>query len=219
MLKRIWRVGVVAGSVLLAVCLAAPVWAMSVEVRGLFNGSAIVVVNGKQHLLKKGQKSPEGIELIEATSKFAIVNIAGEQRKLTMTQRIAANFQEATTREVRLSSVAGGHYITPARINERTVNVMVDTGATTVAMSSRDARTLGIDYRKGEPARVSTASGIANAYRVMLNSVAVGSVVVNNVEALVTDGNFPEIILLGNTYLSRVQMTQDNGVLILETKY
>lgn len=198
---------------------AMPSWATTVEVRALFNGSAMLMVDGKQRLLKQGQQSEEGVELLEATSKFAVIKVDGKQQRLTMTRRISSNFTQATTREVRLSSVEGGHYVTPARINNRPVEVMVDTGATSVAINSIEARKLGIDYQTGTLTQVSTANGIARAYRVMLSSVAVGTVTVNNVEALITEGSFPQIILLGNSYLSRVQMKQENGVLVLETKF
>ncbi len=198
---------------------AANALAASVEVKGLFGGSAILVIDGKQRLLKRGQRSPEGVLLVDATSKHAIVEIDGKRHRMGMSRRISSTYKAAETNVVRLASSEGGHYVTPARINGRAVRVMVDTGATSVAMSSADATSLGIDYKSGTPIRVSTANGLANAYQVMLSSVAVGTVKVNNVEATITVGNFPQIILLGNSYLGRLQMTQDNGVLVLESKY
>lgn len=203
----------------LMVSLSATLGAASVEVRGLFSGSAILVIDGKQRLLKKGQRSPEGVLLVDANSKHAIVEMDGERHKLGMSRRISSTYKAAEKNTVHLSSKQGGHFVTPARINGRPVTVMVDTGATSVAMSRNDANKLGIDYRKGIPIRVSTANGMAQAYQVMLSSVTVGTVKVNNVEATITDGAFPQIILLGNSYLSKVQMTQENGVLILESKF
>ena len=96
---------------------------------------------------------------------------------------------------------------------------MVDTGATTVAMSLPQAKALGIDYRNGRLTPISTASGYSKGYLVYLKTVTVGTVTVQNVEALVSVGDFPETILLGNSYLSRVNMFRENGVLVLKGQY
>ena len=73
----------------------------------------------------------------------------------------------------------------------------------------------GLGFKK---TRVSTANGIANAYRLILPSVTVGTVTVHNVEALISMGDFPETILLGNSYLGRVVMSVERGVLVLQSK-
>jgi aspartyl protease family protein len=198
---------------------SASLWAASVEVRALFSGSAMLVIDGKQRLLRKGQRSPEGVLLVDANSKHAVIEMDGQRHKLGVSRRISSTYKAAEKNTVHLSSKRGGHFVTPARINGRPVTVMVDTGATSVAMSKTEAIKLGIDYRKGTPITVSTANGLTQAYQVMLSSVSVGTVKVNNVEASITDGAFPQIILLGNSYLSKVQMTQENGVLILESKF
>jgi len=80
------------------------------------------------------------------------------------------------------------------------------------------AKALGLDYRNGDKTKVSTANGLANAYRVILPSVTVGTVTVNNVEALVNMSDYPTMILLGNSYLGRVAMSVDQGVLVLQSK-
>jgi aspartyl protease family protein len=191
--------------------------AADVEIKGLFKGSAIVVINGKQKLLKAGQ-SFSGVTLISSSSKAAVVEIDGQRHKLGMSRKISSTYKAAEKVEVRLAQVRGGHYITKGRINNRAVTMMVDTGATSVAMSLPQAKALGLDYRNGTPIRINTANGVSQGYKVMLRSVQVGAVRVDNVEAVVNMSDFPDIILLGNSYLSRVSMNKQNGVLILQSK-
>ena len=193
------------------------VLAVDIQVKGLFGNSAVLIIDGKQKLLKVG-KEYGGVKLISANSKMALVEIDGKRHKLGMSRRISANFKAAETVEVRLSQGRGGHYIAKGRINNRSAEMMVDTGATSIAMSSNAANALGIDYRNANTVNVSTASGIAQGHVVTLRSVSVGTVTVNNVDAIITEGAFPHIILLGNSFLSRVSMSEQNGVLVLTSK-
>ncbi|MGH1370646.1 MAG: retropepsin-like aspartic protease family protein [Cellvibrionaceae bacterium] len=206
------------GLAVVFVLLANVVAAKNVEVKGLFSGSALLLIDGKQKLLKQG-KSFAGVTLLSADSKKAVLEIDGKKHTLGMSRRISSSYQKAETAEVRLQPTYGGHYVTPARINNLPVSVMVDTGATTVAMSLPQAKALGIDYRNGRLTPISTAAGYSEGYLVYLRSVTVGTVTVQNVEALVSVGDFPETILLGNSYLSRVKMFRENGVLVLQSQY
>lgn len=192
--------------------------AIDVRVKGLFGGSAVLTIDGKQRLLKAGKTSPEGVLLVEADSKGALIEVDGERRYLTLSKRIGATYQKSESAEVRIASGYGGHYVTPARINNRPVEVMVDTGATSVAMNINTAKKLGINYRAGKAATVSTANGTAESFNVMLDNVTVGSVRVNHVSATIIIGDSPTVILLGNSYLSRVKMWRDEGVLVLQSK-
>ncbi len=208
--------------VLLILLLCSPVMAASDEilVRGLLKNMVVLEVNGVQRMIKAGKTSPEGIKLISSNTKEAVVEINGEKQVLTLTRRVGGGSYDAPPKgEVRIARGVGNHYFTPGRINNRPVSFLVDTGATGVVLNSMIAKKLRIDYKKGVPTRMQTASGVEVAYRVMLKSVSVGTVKVNNVEALVNDGAFPSDILLGNTYLSRVDMNIDDGVLVLKAKF
>lgn len=189
-----------------------------IEVRGLFAGSALLVIDGRQQLLKEGRRSPEGVLLVSANSKFAVVEVDGQRRKLGVSRTISSGFSKPQKAVVRIQSGEGGHYITPGRINGRAVQFMVDTGATAVAMNLPTAKRLGINYRIGREIVISTANGNAKAFLVMLDSVRVGDVEVRNVEATVSVGDSPAVILLGNSYLSRVEMNREGGVLVLQSR-
>ena len=96
--------------------------------------------------------------------------------------------------------------------------MLVDTGATVVALSSQQAQQLGINYLQGRATTVVTASGRANAYQIKLRSVIVGGINAEVVSAVVVEGDYPEMVLLGMSYLNYVDMREQNGVLLLQSK-
>jgi aspartyl protease family protein len=111
-----------------------------------------------------------------------------------------------------------GHYFTTADINNRGVQVLVDTGATTVALSFEDAETVGL-----RPATlnfdipVSTANGIAKAARVVLREVEIDNVRVSDVDGMVLQKGALQGTLLGMSFLSRLRsFSVENGTLVLK---
>ena len=189
---------------------------LNIVVKGLFTDNAIVIVDGKQRFLKKGKTSPEGITLLSADSKQAKIRYKDKVRTLSLSKDIGSSYVEPTVKEVRLQRGRNGHYFSPGTINGRQTNFLVDTGASTVALSSTDAEGLSLDYKSGSKVRVNTASGVSDAYQITLREVAIGGLSVNNVRAVVIEGNYPLQILLGNSFLSEVEMEVDQGVLVLQ---
>ena len=94
----------------------------------------------------------------------------------------------------------------------------VDTGASVVSLGSGDAERLGIDYKSGQPIRLSTANGTSMGWRILLASVRIGDVEVSNVDAVVGQAPMP-YVLLGNSFLSRFQMRRDNDQMVLERRF
>lgn len=201
-------------------CFALQAYADKIEVKGLLKNMVVLEVNGSMRTLRAGQTSPEGITLIRSDQHQAVVEVQGKQHTLTLSRTVGGVEYQAPEKEiVRIPSGRGGHYSAPGRINNKEVSVLVDTGATTVAMNSQITEQLGIDYKHGERVMVSTASGSSQGYKILLNSVSVGSVTVHNVEAIIITGAYPQEILLGNSYLAKVDFKVESGVLILQSKY
>jgi aspartyl protease family protein len=116
---------------------------------------------------------------------------------------------------VTLLSGKGGHFWANARIDGRRLELLVDTGATKVGLRASDAAMLGIYPKERDYTYlVQTANGVVRAAKVRLNKVEIGDLVVYDVEALVHGGLNEN--LLGQSFLSRVRMTQQHGKLILE---
>lgn len=202
----------------LATAIAVPALATDVQVLGLFNNGAVLSVDGSQTMLKAGQEKA-GVMLVSANPSRAVVDVDGERRTLKLSDRISSRFDAAQKAAVLIRLDAQGRYRTAGAINGHQTRVLVDTGATSIAMNSDHAAALGVDFRRdGRRINVKTASGIATAYSVNLRSVNIGGIEVNNVEAAVLEGGFPSDILLGMTYLSKVSMRHDSSILYIEQK-
>jgi aspartyl protease family protein len=117
-----------------------------------------------------------------------------------------------------LKADRNGHYFAAADINGTTVAVMVDTGATGVALSYEDAekvglRPHGLDFNTP----VNTANGLVKAARVQLRRVEVDNVRVRDVDGLVLPEGAMRGSLLGMSFLSRLSSFRiENGVLYLK---
>lgn len=104
---------------------------------------------------------------------------------------------------VTLKRGLDGHYRAEALINNQKVNVLVDTGATGVAISQRVADKLGL--KSIEAIRTETANGSSVGYMVRLESVKVGGVEAQNVAAMIAPGLDGDV-LLGMSYLGRMDV-------------
>jgi len=186
---------------------------------GLFKGKALLTINGQPRLLKVGATSPEGVRLLSSDSQQANILVEGQTLTLHLSERISAAFKKPKFSEVKIPRSRNGHYFTAGAINGRPAKFMVDTGATVIAMNINEARRLGIDLRQAKLGISSTAGGMVETFRVVLDKVSVGNVTLHNIRASVVDGNFPEQILLGNSFLSKVEMTEQAGVLVFRKKH
>ena len=113
---------------------------------------------------------------------------------------------------VRIRKQTDGHFIAHTRTNGARVDMIVDTGASTVVLRPADARRAGIDLDGlNYTVPVRTANGTAFAARIRLNNVSIGSVAVDNVEALVTKPGAIHESLLGMSFLSRLRSYEFSG--------
>ncbi len=192
--------------------------AANVSVQGLFKGSAVLSIDGKQRLLKAGSTSPEGVRLISANSRVAVIEVDGQRHELGVSQRIASGFEKAEAVEVRIPSGRGGHFVAAGQINGQPVEFLVDTGATHIAMNRATAERLRINFRAGRQSQASTANGVVSTFVVNLARVTVGGISVDNVAASVHLSGSPSIVLLGNSFLSHLQLKQEDGVLVMSSR-
>ncbi len=120
--------------------------------------------------------------------------------------------------EVILRADSRGHFITKAQINHATINVMVDTGATSVAIPYKDARRAGINLPPSAfKYRVNTANGVAYVAQATLNQVRIGTITVYNVPAVVAQRGMLSETLLGMTFLNRLNSFKvSRGRLIMQ---
>ena len=117
-----------------------------------------------------------------------------------------------------LQSGARGHYTARATINKSDIDVMVDTGASVVALSYEDAQRAGLRPNTLTfDVSVSTANGAVKAARAKLDRVEIDTVHVDNVDALVLPEGALKGTLLGMSFLSKLSsFKSENGVLTLK---
>lgn len=189
-----------------------------VEVQALFPGKAMLLIDGETKVLSVGQTF-SGVKMISADSKVTVLEIDGEQKSYTAGSAISMSYKKLEHVREQIMADTRGMFFTHGSINGRTTRFLIDTGATFIAMSAADAKNLGIQYRlDGERTQVSTASGLANAWRIKLRSVKLGQLEQKNIDAVVVDGQYPEEILLGMTFLERLKVTKEAGKMTLEQK-
>lgn len=191
-----------------------------IQVQGLMPNQAVVMIDGKQSILKVGKTGASGINLISADSKKAVLEWQGERFERTLDKQITSRFSApAEKSEVRIEKASNNHYMTPGHINGRLVNFMVDTGAFAIAMNHNEADRLGIRWRDGQRFMAATAGGGTPGYEVTLDSVSVGAITLRNVKGAVIVADMDADILLGMSFLSQTEMREEGNALVLRKKY
>lgn len=187
-----------------------------VRVLALFPGKAMLSIDGTRRVLARGERSAEGIELLDADTDRAVVRIGDKRLTLRPGGVVSARFEKPQKREVRILRNGSGAYLASGLINGRAVNLLVDTGASSVALNETVARRLGIDYmRDGRLINVQTASGVVDGYIVNLDRVRLGEIELRNVTGNVVMGDGPPKVLLGMSFLNRLQLENQGNVLVL----
>lgn len=112
--------------------------------------------------------------------------------------------------ETKLARMPNGHFYADAAVNGQPVRVVVDTGASMVALTVADAQRIGIPFSPNEFTVIGTgASGPVRGEDVLLDSVSVDGKEVRTVHGAVVEGL--DVSLLGQTYLSRITAVQMSG--------
>ena len=111
-----------------------------------------------------------------------------------------------------------GHFFAQGMINGSPVRMLVDTGASLIALPAAEAKRMGIDYLRGGRGTASTANGVVPVYRVRLDTVRIGDLELNQVDALVQEQGLP-IALLGMSFLNRTEMRRSGEQMTLQRRY
>lgn len=192
--------------------------AQGVALSGVMGQRALLVIDGQTQMLSRGETA-RGVKLIDVQGDQVRIERDGQQLALRVGAAPVSLGPAARAggNTITMTVGSGGHFVTGGSINGRPVRFMVDTGATTVAMSVADAERIGLDYKRGERGQAATAGGTVPIWLVNLSSVRIGDVEVNNVDAAVMPAQMP-FVLLGNSFLSRFQMRREADVMRLERR-
>ena len=202
---------------------ALPVHAVdSVRVLALSRDKAIIELDGKRRILSAGNVSPEGVRVIAANSREVILEIAGKRHSYGLATHIAETYKNPLSgnrKTVTITPDEQGMYQVNGSINGFHIRFLVDTGATAVSMNKHQALRLGLQYKLyGRESVASTASGLARIYVMNLHKVKIGDIELTNVEGAVHDSDFPQVVLLGNSFLNHLTMKRQGRVLTLEKR-
>ena len=202
-------------STALAFCLPAQVQAQDVALAGILGGKALLVVNGSAPRGVAPGESHMGVQVVSVGREDAVVDSAGGRRSLRLGEAPVRVGGSGTGQRVVLKADARGHFVSSGQINGRVMQYMVDTGASTVAIGRPDAQRMGLKFEEqGQSVRMNTANGVAQGWRMRLDSVRVGDVELRGVDAIVTPQPMP-YVLLGNSFLREFEMSRNGDEMML----
>ncbi len=198
---------------------AACAQAQLVVLSGRMGERALLVVDGQPYTLNIGQ-AVGGVKLLRWNGEVAEVERGGRVYPMRVGETpvlLGVAPPRTAAREIVLTAGSGGHFTAGGTINGKQVRFMVDTGATLVSLGKDDADRLGVDLSDARRATTQTANGPVPVWLVTLTSVRVGEVELANVGAAVVPQPMP-MVLLGNSFLSRLQMKRENDTMRLELR-
>ena len=200
-------------------CLAAvQADAADISVVGVFPGKAVLVIDGRSpKTYSVGSTVASDIKLTAVSQNGATFDASGKKQSIQLGEHIN-RISPSGASSVTLQADGRGHFMVQGQINGGTMRMLVDTGASMVALPAGDAARLGIDYKKGQPVYVNTANGTVTAYQVRLNSVKIGDITLNQVDGLVQESGLT-FALLGMSFLNRTEMRRDGEQMVLTKRF
>jgi aspartyl protease family protein len=119
---------------------------------------------------------------------------------------------------VSIAAGAYGHFQTQAEIDGRPIDVMVDTGASLVALTYEDAASVGLYVKPSDfTGLAQTANGSTRVAPVTISRISIGDITVRNVPAVVSARGASERTLLGMSFLKRLTRVEMRaGMLVLQ---
>ncbi|WP_211452075.1 retropepsin-like aspartic protease family protein [Collimonas antrihumi] len=199
-------------------CVTCTAQASDIGVVGLFPGKAVLVIDGSgPKTFSVGSKVTDDVKLLEANGSTATLEVKGKRQVIGIGEYVSRSAPGAAS-SVTLKVNPQGHFVAQAQINGAMMTMLVDTGATMIALPASEAVRLGVDYKKGRMVAVNTANGAAPAYMVKLNTVKIGDIEMNQVDALVQEAGLP-FALLGMSFLNRTEMRREGEMMVLTKRF
>jgi aspartyl protease family protein len=192
--------------------------ATDVGVVGLFRDKAVLVIDGGDPRTVAVGASASGVKVIAVDQGTATVEIGGKRQRLAIGQHAHSGGDGGGAQSTSLTADGRGHFITTGTVNGATVRFMVDTGATSVALGAADARRANVNLANARPVMVQTANGMTQGWVVTLGNVRLGDITLNEVEGIVHQHDMP-FVLLGMSFLNRMEMKRDGQTMTLRKRY
>ena len=180
--------------------------------------AAVLSIDGAEPKTVRVGQRHGGVAVISVDDGGATIEIEGRRRVIRRGQHFRSDPTADARQSIVLTADEQGHFYSEGRINGGVVRFVIDTGSTSIVLPAQDASRLGIDYRKGPRGVIQTANGTASAWRVSLDRVRLGAIELQQVDAVVIEKG-PDIVLLGMSFLNRVEMRRDGDSMTLTRRY
>ncbi len=199
--------------------------AVDVGLVGVMGNKALLSINGADPVPVPVGQAVQGVRVVSLQGDQVVVDIGGKRRPLRIGQHTgggstgtSASGESAGESKTTLMADGTGHFFATGAINGVAVRFLVDTGATFISIGNSDARRLGIDTSRGQTGISHTANGQVKVTKVKLDSVQVGEVTLHNVDAVVHGTDLP-VILLGMSFLNRMEMQREGATMTLRKRF
>jgi aspartyl protease family protein len=207
----------------LALCLLAfCTWgyaASSVTVNGVLGEKALIAIgSGPAKVMAVGD-TVQGVRLLAVQGQEVVIEESGKRRTLQVGLGYTPGGASESAAVAVINADGRGQFVTTGEINGNPVRFLVDTGASVVTLPRNVAVRAGVVLDNAKTVVVSTANGHARASRVLLNTVRVGTVSANMVEAIIMEDAQLSVPLLGMSFLKRTNMKHEGDKLTLSQRY
>lgn len=193
-----------------------------ISLYAVFEGKAMLLIEGRRQLVPVGGSTAEGVRLLSAAGDRAEIEFQGRRQTLVLGAYVEPGLGEEgggySPAKTVLWADGSGFFHADGQINGFPVKFLVDTGASNVAISSELARRIGVATDNSPRGLAGTAGGFTGVARVTLREVTVGDITLRNVEAGVLSGAFPQIPLLGMSFLGQLDMVREGNRLELKAR-
>ncbi|MBS1155783.1 MAG: aspartyl protease [Proteobacteria bacterium] len=199
--------------------------AVELNLVAIMGDKAMVEIDGSKPKLLAAGQSANGAKLVSVAGGTAVFDVGGQKKTLSMDSRsfkssgAPAAGEEGNGKQIILFAEGGGHFYANITINGMPFRGLIDTGATTLAISGVNAKQASIDPKQGTPGYVRTAAGVVPFYKVVVNEVKFAGIPLYNVETGVSGDGSPHVPLIGMNILGRFVMERDGDKLILTKRY
>lgn len=197
---------------------------VSIHLVALFDGKAMLAINGKRAKIVTVGESHNGVKLLSANTSEASIEFNGQRDRLTLdgtailSTSLGTKPPSNTNNTVQLWSNDGGFFLGEGSIDGQALEFMIDTGANIVVLSAVDATRIGLEYEDQQRGRAVTASGVAPMYLMNVAEISLGSIRLRGIEVGVMEGDFPKIPLLGMSFLKHLEMQRSGNKMTLKKR-
>ncbi|MBC3931796.1 MAG: retropepsin-like aspartic protease family protein [Undibacterium curvum] len=203
---------------LISACCSGLAAAADIGVVAILSGKAILVIDGAApKTYEVGAMLNSETRLLAVDGDNATISTNGKRQVLRLGQ---TDFKTGGGKSNQVVLKAGdhGHFMAPASINGVALSMMVDTGASLIALPASEARRIGINYKAGRPGRANTAGGVVNTYLIKLDSIKIGDIELFQVDASVIEAGL-SMPLLGMSFLNRMEMRREGEQMTLTKRF